>query len=97
MPFLITCPCVCVSFCELRTRFAFSFVGLFCFFKWRYVALCWIQMTGQDKWCLFQYFTHTFEESTFTLQGLGESHSFARHSLSLPSEQLMKTALQFVS
>lgn len=95
MPFLITCPCVCVSFCELRTSFFFSL--WFCFFNWRYVALCWIQMTEQDKWCSFQYFTHTFEVGTFTLQGLGESHSFACHSLSLPSEKLMKMAFHFVS
>lgn len=31
--------------------------------------LCWIQVTEQGKWCLFQYFSHLFEESTFTVQG----------------------------
>lgn len=59
--------------------------------------MCWLPMAEQDKWCVLQYFTHAFEESPFTSQGLGESRSFAHHSLSLPSEQLMRTALQFVS
>lgn len=44
-----------------------------------------------------QHFTCTFEESTLTLEGLEESHSFAHHSLSLSSEQQIRTALQFGS
>ena len=63
MPFLITCPRVCVSFGQLRTRFVFicGCVWAFCLDA---VALCWAQTAERGAWRSLPRVTRTFEESS---------------------------------